>query len=182
MTLWSSPVAVYYFFSAFLDTSENVRLVNGDGSVCYENGDRTNTPAVTSRCMCGFKHFWDGKEYDNLPEMWVTEIYPSSKLEVMRPFSFHLIEKKRVYDCCNSRMYRKLHSTWTFVNIYMPWFWILIASVWCVCSFPISMEWNGEVVTEKVVWFQYESDITLNSNVFEVAHKLVQKHFPGMWN
>lgn len=44
------------------------------------------------------------------------------------------------------------------------------------------MEWNGEVVTEKVVWFQYESDITLNSNVFEVAHKLVQKHFPGMWN
>lgn len=93
---------------------ENVRLVNGDGSVCYENGDRTNTPAVTSRCMCGFKHFWDGKEYDNLPEI-----------------------------------------------------------------FPISMEWNGEVVTEKVVWFQYESDITLNSNVFEVAHKLVQKHFPG---
>lgn len=43
------------------------------------------------------------------------------------------------------------------------------------------MEWNGEVVSEKVVWFQYESDITLNSNVFEVAQKLVQKHFPGIY-
>lgn len=46
-------------------------------------------------------------------------------------------------------------------------------------SFPISMEWNGEAVAEKVVWFQHETDDSLNSNVFEVAQKMVQKHFPG---
>lgn len=48
-----------------------------------------------------------------------------------------------------------------------------------ISRFPISLEWNGKVVGEKVVWFQYEADPILNSNVFEVAHKLVQKHFPG---
>ncbi|XP_052065392.1 deubiquitinating protein VCPIP1-like [Mytilus californianus] len=92
----------------------HVRLVKGDGTVKYENGDRTTTPAPGGRCTCGFKHYWDGREYDNLPEI-----------------------------------------------------------------FPISMEWNGEVVAEKVMWFQYESNDSLNSNVFEVAQKLVQKHFPG---
>ncbi|KAK3102693.1 hypothetical protein FSP39_013188 [Pinctada imbricata] len=92
----------------------NVRVVNGDGSIHYENGDRTTTPSASGRCTCGYKHYWDGKEYDNLPEV-----------------------------------------------------------------FPISLEWNGQVVAEKVVWFQYESDPTLNSNVFEVAQSLVQKHFPG---
>lgn len=92
----------------------HVRLVNGDGSLKYENGDRTTTPAPGGRCTCGFKHYWDGKEYDNLPEI-----------------------------------------------------------------FPISLEWNGQVVAEKVVWFQYETDDSLNSNVFEVAQKMVQKHFPG---
>lgn len=49
-------------------------------------------------------------------------------------------------------------------------------------SFPITLEWNGAVVGEKVTWFQYESDISLNSNVYEVANKLVQKHFPGIVN
>lgn len=44
------------------------RLLRGDGSIAYENGDRTPTPAVGSKCGCGFKHYWDGKEYDNLPE------------------------------------------------------------------------------------------------------------------
>lgn len=91
--------------------------------------------------------------------------------------SLHLNEKKStiivILECTGS--FTALELLWIFICL-------LIASVWCVCRFPISMEWNGEVVTEKVVWFQYESDITLNSNVFEVAHKLVQKHFPGMWH
>ena len=42
------------------------------------------------------------------------------------------------------------------------------------------MEWNGQVVSEKVAWFQYETDNSYNSNVFEVAQKMVQKHFPGI--
>ena len=44
------------------------RPVKGDGTVVYENGDRTSTRAYGSRCRCGYKHYWDGKEYDNLPE------------------------------------------------------------------------------------------------------------------
>jgi len=48
------------------------RRVRGDASVIYENGDRTLTPAVSSRCGCGFRHYWDGNEYDNLPERLVT--------------------------------------------------------------------------------------------------------------
>lgn len=46
-------------------------------------------------------------------------------------------------------------------------------------SFPISLEWNGTTVKETVFWFQYEQDPSLNSNVYDVASKLVQKHFPG---
>ena len=45
-----------------------MRQIKGDGSICYKNGDRTMTPAQTSHCQCGYKHYWDGKEYDNLPE------------------------------------------------------------------------------------------------------------------
>ena len=46
-------------------------------------------------------------------------------------------------------------------------------------SFPISLEWGGKTVSETVYWFQYEQDPSLNSNVYDVAAKLVQKHFPG---
>ena len=46
-----------------------MRQVGGDGIVKYINGDRTGTQTSSSRCQCGFKHYWDGKEYDNLPEM-----------------------------------------------------------------------------------------------------------------
>nr|XP_006131535.1 deubiquitinating protein VCIP135 [Pelodiscus sinensis] len=91
-----------------------VRRVRGDGSVVYLDGDRTNTRSTGGKCGCGFKHYWDGKEYDNLPE-----------------------------------------------------------------AFPITLEWGGRVVRETVYWFQYESDTTLNSNVYDVAMKLVTKHFPG---
>ncbi|XP_074660293.1 deubiquitinating protein VCPIP1-like [Tubulanus polymorphus] len=93
---------------------QEVRLVKHDGSVQYINGDYTSTPAVDTKCQCGFKHFWDGNEYDNLPE-----------------------------------------------------------------KHQVSLEWNGEKVEETVYWWQFESNPSLNSNVFDIAQKLVQKHFPG---
>lgn len=46
----------------------SVRHVRGDGSVVYLDGDRTNTRSQGGKCGCGFKHYWEGKEYDNLPE------------------------------------------------------------------------------------------------------------------
>ncbi|KAM4705412.1 deubiquitinating protein VCPIP1 [Rhinophrynus dorsalis] len=92
----------------------SVRRVRNDASIVYLDGDRTNTRSFGGKCGCGFKHYWDGKEYDNLPE-----------------------------------------------------------------AFPITLEWAGRVVRETVYWFQYESDVNLNSNVYDVAMKLVTKHFPG---
>ncbi|XP_028834527.1 deubiquitinating protein VCIP135 [Denticeps clupeoides] len=93
----------------------SVRHVRSDGSVAYLNGDRTNTRSDTGgKCGCGFKHFWEEREYDNLPE-----------------------------------------------------------------AFPITLEWGGRVVRETVYWFQYESQTSLNSNVYDVAMRLVTKHFPG---
>ncbi|MBN3286228.1 VCIP1 protein, partial [Polyodon spathula] len=92
----------------------SVRHIRGDGSVVYLDGDRTNTRSHGGKCGCGFKHFWDGKEYDNLPE-----------------------------------------------------------------AFPITLEWSGRIVRETVYWFQYEIEPSLNSNVYDVAMKLVTKHFPG---
>ena len=47
----------------------HMRLVKNDGSVLYLNGDKTNNKSTSSRCTCGYKHYWDGREYDNLPEM-----------------------------------------------------------------------------------------------------------------
>ncbi|XP_035526351.1 deubiquitinating protein VCIP135 [Morone saxatilis] len=92
----------------------SMRHIHGNGSVVYLDGDRTNTRSQGGKCGCGFKHFWEGKEYDNLPE-----------------------------------------------------------------AFPITLEWGGRVVRETVYWFQYEADPALNSNVYDVAMKLVTKHFPG---
>ncbi|XP_030016558.1 deubiquitinating protein VCIP135-like [Sphaeramia orbicularis] len=92
----------------------SVRHIRGNGSVVYLDGDRTNSRSQGGKCGCGFKHFWEGKEYDNLPE-----------------------------------------------------------------AFPITLEWGGRVVRETVYWFQYETDPSLNSNVYDVAMKLVTKHFPG---
>ncbi|XP_072267200.1 deubiquitinating protein VCPIP1 [Pyxicephalus adspersus] len=94
--------------------SNSVRRVRSDASIVYLDGDRTNTRSYGGKCGCGFKHYWDGKEYDNLPE-----------------------------------------------------------------AFPITLEWGGRVVRETVYWFQYESETNLNSNVYDVAMKLVTKHFPG---
>lgn len=92
----------------------SVRHLQANGSVLYLDGDRTNTRSRGGKCGCGFKHFWEGKEYDNLPE-----------------------------------------------------------------AFPITLEWAGRLVRETVYWFQYEADPALNSNVYDVAMKLVTKHFPG---
>ncbi|TNN32920.1 Deubiquitinating protein VCIP135 [Liparis tanakae] len=45
-----------------------VRRVLGSGAVAYLDGDRTNARSHGGKCGCGFKHFWEGEEYDNLPE------------------------------------------------------------------------------------------------------------------
>ncbi|GAB6028966.1 Deubiquitinating protein VCIP135 [Chamberlinius hualienensis] len=96
--------------------STRLRLVRGDGSIQYHNGDRTKARSQNNYCKCGYKHYWDGKEYDSLP--------------------------------------------------------ILI---------PVVMDWGGKTIKEEVSWFQFESDPLLNSNVYEVAASLVQKHFPGVF-
>lgn len=48
--------------------SAQVRRLRGDGSLELKNGDRTRTPSNSNYCSCGFKHYWDGKEYDTLPQ------------------------------------------------------------------------------------------------------------------
>ncbi|PNF31414.1 Deubiquitinating protein VCIP135 [Cryptotermes secundus] len=91
-----------------------LRLVYADGTIAYENGDLTPTRAISSHCQCGYKHWWNGKEYDNPPDL-----------------------------------------------------------------IPVVMTWKGREATEIIAWFQYECDPSLNSNVFQVASYVVQKHFPG---
>ena len=93
-----------------------LRLLKADGSLAYFNGDQLTTPASNeSRCDCGFKHYWNGKEYDNLP-----------------------------------------------------------------LRIPVKLEWNNVTKTDFVYWFQYENE-SLNSNAFELAQDMVQKHFPGVF-
>ena len=41
--------------------------VRPDNTIVYENFDRTSTPTTNNRCGCGYKHYWEGKEYDNIP-------------------------------------------------------------------------------------------------------------------
>jgi len=48
--------------------SERLRLVSADGSVAYENGDLTPVRSLSSYCQCGYKHWWNGREYDNPPD------------------------------------------------------------------------------------------------------------------
>ena len=52
-----------------------LRRVAADGTPVYQNGDRTSVRAEQSRCNCGFKHYWDGKLYDNKPEVYVCLFY-----------------------------------------------------------------------------------------------------------
>ena len=52
-----------------------LREVRADGTVKYMDGDHTRTPSnATGGCKCGFKHFWDGKEYDNQPKRFVNSL------------------------------------------------------------------------------------------------------------
>ena len=44
-----------------------IRKVKADGTLGYFNGDQLSKVAQNSTCGCGYKHYWDGKEYDNLP-------------------------------------------------------------------------------------------------------------------
>lgn len=45
------------------------RRVKLDGSAVYMNGDRTIIFVEGySRCRCGFKYYWNGREYDNMLE------------------------------------------------------------------------------------------------------------------
>jgi len=93
---------------------ERLRLVYADGSVAYENGDLTPVRALSSYCQCGYRHWWNGREYDNPPDL-----------------------------------------------------------------IPVMMTWKGREAMEIIAWFQYEGDPKLNSNVYQVASYVVQKHFPG---
>ena len=93
----------------------SLRLVKPDGSLIYYNGDQLPARASrNSKCGCGYKHFWDGKEYDNIPQ-----------------------------------------------------------------KIAVVLEWTGLTKNDFVYWFQHESNDALNSNAFELAQKVVQKHFPG---
>ena len=44
---------------------------------------------------------------------------------------------------------------------------------------PLSLSWGGKSISLTSYWFQYESDVSKNSNVFQVANKAVSDHFPG---
>ena len=55
----------------------------------------------------------------------------------------------------------------------------LLLSVISSFSVPVTLDWGDRSVEETVFWFQHESDPSLNSNAFDIAHLLVQKHYPG---
>ena len=49
--------------------SGSLRVIKSDGGLVYFNGDQLPVPASPdSKCGCGYKHYWEGKEYDNIPQ------------------------------------------------------------------------------------------------------------------
>ncbi|BFZ16195.1 hypothetical protein BsWGS_19234 [Bradybaena similaris] len=46
--------------------NKQLRLVRADYTIEYKNGDRTSTRS--SKSPTGFKHFWNGREYDTIPK------------------------------------------------------------------------------------------------------------------
>ena len=44
---------------------------------------------------------------------------------------------------------------------------------------PVPLDWGGKQSVDFVRWWENESDPQLNSNVYQVAQELIQKHFPG---
>ncbi|KAK8767749.1 hypothetical protein V5799_005470, partial [Amblyomma americanum] len=57
-----------------------VRHLRGDGTLELRNGDRTRTPSNSKYCSCGFKHYWDGKEYDTMPQQITVSLEWNSKV------------------------------------------------------------------------------------------------------
>ena len=44
---------------------------------------------------------------------------------------------------------------------------------------PLTLTWKNISKKIDIFWFQYESDPSRNSNVYEVAQKVVNDNFPG---
>ncbi len=55
-----------------------------------------------------------------------------------------------------------------YIIMYMYNYTIL-----CVCRYPLKLTWKGQQKVVKIHWFQYESDPSLNSNMYEVASKVM---------
>ncbi|XP_014261663.1 deubiquitinating protein VCIP135-like isoform X2 [Cimex lectularius] len=54
----------------FCHESNKLRKIRSDGTVVYENGDKTTFPVSDpkkSSCYCGFKHWWDGQLHEQRP-------------------------------------------------------------------------------------------------------------------
>ena len=47
------------------------------------------------------------------------------------------------------------------------------------CRVPLTLTWKNISKKIDIYWFQYESDPSRNSNVYEVAQKVVNDNFPG---
>ena len=47
------------------------------------------------------------------------------------------------------------------------------------CRVPLTLTWKNISKKIDIHWFQYESDPSRNSNVYEVAQKVVNDNFPG---
>ncbi|KAI1889091.1 hypothetical protein AGOR_G00175490 [Albula goreensis] len=71
----------------------SVRHIRGDGSVMYLDGDRTNTRSQGGKCGCGFKHFWEGKEYENLPEAFPITLEWGGRVKVVNTILHHTAKK-----------------------------------------------------------------------------------------
>ena len=55
------------------------------------------------------------------------------------------------------------------------WFVVLISRL------PVPLDWGRKQSVDFVRWWENESDPALNSNAYQVAQELIQKHFPGPW-
>lgn len=51
--------------------------------------------------------------------------------------------------------------------------------IFVVLRLQVPLEWGGKKVVEVVQWWENESDPQLNSNAYQEAQTLIQKHFPG---
>lgn len=47
---------------------------------------------------------------------------------------------------------------------------------------PLTLEWKNKNIAVKVLWFENESDASLDSNAYEIGQQLVHEHFPGEFN